>query len=187
MIRIAVTLTAMLPLLLAACGEGEGLVGPAAIEEPATLVLLPVERVTTSGDDTTLEWVEGWLLISEASFDCNTLISHLDEGITSDLTDALKADRHLLITLRREVSLDWPGLYAGDTSATLALDDVDSNRLSTGAVYVDGEEILSEEGGYVLLIDWKDDDSSTGTLDLGVVHGSFDAEVCPVIQREKGA
>lgn len=172
----------LLGLALGGCAATEGLMGPAAIEAPGSQVLLPVDRQGTVGDTSTLEYTEGLMLISSMNIDCNGLVEYVDEGLTSNTFQSLASGRHLLITLRREPSFDWPGLYVGATSETLAMDDIEPNRAHTALVYLDGEEILSEEGGYVYIDTF--DDSAAGDLDLGVVWGDFEAEVCPVIERE---
>lgn len=169
--------------LLIACGDEDVLTGPAAIDEPAVSLLLPVGRVAAA--DGSLLHVQGLLLISDKDLSCNHLITYVDEGDLSETYEALLTGRHLLMTLRREPALEWPGLYAGATSETLTAEDVDSDRLSTGLVYMDGVEILSEEGGFVYIGTF--DDGAVGTLDLGVVEGPFDAEVCETIERDDGA
>jgi hypothetical protein len=173
---------ALLGLTLGGCTADEGLMGPAAIEAPGSQVLLPVDRQGTVGDSSTLEYTEGLMLISSMDFDCNGLVEYVDEGVTSNTYLSLASGRHLLITLRREPEFDWPGLYVGATSETLAMDDLEPNRAHTAHIYLDGEDILSEEGGYVLVDTF--DDSAAGDLDLGVVWGDYEAEVCPVIERE---
>jgi len=163
------------------CSDEEGLVGPAAMDEPAASLFLPVERVSPA--DGSLLYVQGLLLITDKELVCNHLYGYVDEGVTSDAYNELLTGRHLLGTLRREPSFEWPGLYAGATSGVLAQDDVDSDRLSTGLVYFDGEEILSEEGGFVYVAEYGDT-RVDGELDFGVVEGAFDAEICDVIARE---
>jgi len=169
-------------LALGGCSEEDGLMGPAAIEAPGSQVLLPVDRQGTVGDPSTLEFTEGLMLISSLDTDCNGLVEYVDEGLTSNTYQSLMSGQHLLITLRREPDFDWPGLYVGATSETLAMDDIEPNRAHTAQIYLNGEEILSEEGGYVLIDTF--DESAGGDLDLGVVWGGFDAEVCPLIERE---
>jgi hypothetical protein len=173
---------ALLGLALGGCAAEEGLMGPAAIEAPGSQTLLPVDRQGTVGDSSTLEYTEGLMLISSVKVDCNGLVEYVDEGLTSNTFQSLSAGRHLLITLRREPEFDWPGLYVGATSETLAMDDLEPNRAHTAQIYLDGEEILSGEGGYVFIDAF--DENAAGDLDLGVVWGDFEAEVCPVIERE---
>lgn len=175
-----VTLTAALAAL-GACSDEDGLVGPAAMEEPAASLFLPVERVAAA--DGSLVYVQGLLLITDKDLVCNHLIGYVDEGLASETYTELLTGRHLLGTLRRAPSFDWQGLYAGATSETLAQDDVESDRLSTGLVYFDGEEILSEEGGFVYIQEYGEA-QTTGELDFGVVEGAFDAEVCDAIERD---
>jgi len=163
-----------------ACADEEGLVGPAAMDEPAASLFLPVERVNPA--DGSLVYVQGLLLITDKDLVCNHLIGYVDEGLTSETYTELLTGRHLLGALRREPSFEWPGLYAGATSETLAQDDVDSDRLSTGLVYFEGEEILSEEGGFVYIQEYGE--RVTGELDFGVVEGTFDAEACDAIERD---
>lgn len=163
-------------LLLAAggCAETGGLTGPAAIEEVDSALLLPVAYA---------DWVEGMLLLSDGSFECNHVIGYVDEGTSSDLGEAVTSGRHVLARLRREPSLEWPGLYVGETTETLSLPDAGGNRLSTALVYLDGEEIVSETGGYVWIDHFAEDDQADGSLDLGVVEGGWSAEVCAAIDR----
>ena len=179
-VLMLVVLTATV-VALGACSEEEGLVGPAAIEEPAASLFLPVERVAAA--DGSLVYVQGLLLITDKDLVCNHLIGYVDEGLASETYTELLTGRHLLGTLRRAPSFDWLGLYAGATSETLTQDDVESGRLSTGLIYFDGEEILSEEGGFVYIHEY-DDTQTNGELDFGVVEGAFDAEVCDVIERD---
>lgn len=166
----------LLLVVLAAggCTESDGLTGPAAIEEISTALLLPVTRA---------EWVEALLLLSDGSFECNHLVGYVDETTDSALYEDLLSGSHLIATLRREPSLEWPGLYVGETAETLALPDAGGNRLSTGLVFLDGEVILSEQGGYVWLEAYTEDDDASGTLDLGVVEGPWSAEACVAIDR----
>jgi hypothetical protein len=168
--------TALLLLLvpLAGCPQNDGLTGPAAIEEVSTALFMPVTRA---------DWVEAQLLLSDGDFECNHLVGYVDETTDSALVEDLTTGRHLLATLRREPSLEWPGLYVGETAETLALPDAGGNRLSTGLVFLDGEEILSEQGGYVWLDAYTEDDSASGTLDLGVVEGPWTTEACAAIDR----
>mgnify|MGYP006971808967 CR=1 FL=1 len=175
-------LTILLMVLVPGCGDDQGLMGPAAIESPDSSVLMPIDRLGTAGDTGSLEYTEALLLISSATFDCNSLVEYVDEGLASTTYLSLFSDQHLLITLRREPDFDWPGLYVGATSEILAMDDIEPNRASTGLIYYWGEEILSEEGGYVYIDSFAEE--ATGDLDQGVVWGDFTAEVCPTIERE---
>ena len=62
---IVVAAMAAVAAALAGCSSEEGLMGPAAIEAPASQVLLPVDRQETPGDAGTLQYTEGLLLISD--------------------------------------------------------------------------------------------------------------------------
>ncbi len=163
-----------LALAGAGCPTTDGLTGPAAIEEVSTALLLPVTRA---------EWVEGVLLLSGGGFECNHVIGYVDEGTDSALAEDLLAGRHVVSLLRREPAVAWPGLYVGETAETLALPDAGGHRLSTSLVYLDGEEIVSDTGGYVWLEAFAEDDAADGSLDLGVVEGPWAAEVCAAIDR----
>ena len=167
---------------LVGCSAEEGLMGPAAIDSPDSTVLMPVDRLGTAGDAGTLEYTEALLLVSSVSFDCNGLVEYVDEGQLSTTYLSLFTGQHLLITLRREPAFDWPGLYVGATSEILAMDDIEPNRVSTAVVYLHGEALLSEEGGYVFIDSFDED--AVGTLDLGVVWGDYEADICPTIERE---
>jgi len=160
-------------VVLAGCEEGE-LTGPAAPEEVATALLQPVDYEDA---------VYGLLLISDGTFECNHLIGYVDEGEDSDTYEELEVGRHTLATLRREPSLEWVGLYAGVTEETLALADLASNRMSTALVFLDGEEIISETGGYVMLESYLQDEQSSGSMDVGVMEGTFTADVCGPLDR----
>ena len=170
---LALPTLALALLLAAACADDEGLGGPAAPEELAGAVLLPVERDT---------WFEGYLLLSDSATDCNQLVEFVDEGDASEAWNGWLTGRHTLSLLRREPSLTWDGLYPGATSEILALDDMGANRLSSSLVFFDGELIPSDEGGYVLLETYGDS-ASEGQLDLGVVLGPFEAEACAPVDR----
>lgn len=163
-------------LLGGGCEEGE-LTGPAAPEEVASTLFQPVVYEDA---------VYGWLLVSEDTFECNHLIGYVDEGEDTDtFIEDLEVGRHLLATLRREPSLEWSGLYAGVTEETLTLADLTSNRMSTARIFMDGEEIVSEIGGYVMLESYQEDEQSSGSLGLGVVDGTFTADVCGPLDRSE--
>jgi hypothetical protein len=170
--RIVIAL--MLAGLAVGCTEEEGITGPAAPEELSSALLLPIDRETR---------IEALLLLSGESYDCNQLVEYEDEGDLSSAYDSWLTGRHSLSVLRREASLTWDGLYPGATSETLALDDMGMNRASTSAVFFDGEIILSEEGGYVLLEGYEDAGEADARIDLGVLGGPFVAEVCATIER----
>lgn len=178
---IVVAAMAAVAAALAGCSSEEGLMGPAAIEAPASQVLLPVDRQETPGDAGTLQYTEGLLLISSAQFDCNGLVEYVDEGLTSNTYLSLFTGQHLVISLRREPEFDWPGIYVGATSETLAMEDIEPNRASTAEIYLHGEALLSEEGGYVYIDTFEEE--AAGDLDLGVVWGDYAADVCPIIER----
>ena len=180
MIRSMILVAAL--AALAGCSAEEGLMGPAAIAEPASQVLLPVDRLDDPSDSSTLQYSEGLLLISSARYDCNGMVEYVDEGLTSSTYLSFLAGQHLVISLRREPDFDWPGIYVGATSEALTMDDIEPNRASTAVIYLHGEMLLSEEGGYVYIDTFEDE--AVGDLDLGVVWGDFEADVCPVIERE---
>ncbi len=156
------------------CADVAALTGPAAPEEVASSLVQPVTR-----DDR----VEALLLLSDGSLACNQLVEIVDEGDGADAYDELATGRHLLVTLVREPSLAWPGLYPGETAETLALADLAASRMSSGLVFLDGDVLLSETGGFVDVASYVEDGEASGTLDLGVVEGSWSAVVCGPLDR----